>query len=260
MILARIKRGAARASVLAGLKLESIARRPLRFAINLVKNAAIYALVLPLVTLPIPAHAATAASAVTDESDPLSSVPLVKVGAIKVEITFNPIETPQTSASPFLTPENTLSQVSVGKSHATEDAEHQAQLAAEAQAAAIKAVEQARLRQQQVEAAAAQALLAAQESSDQVENIAYVMTVGRYGTAQWSAMNALIMRESAYNPLARNGRSGACGIPQANPCNKLAQGINTSVEGQISWMLDYIANRYGTPDNALAYWDAHGSY
>ncbi len=74
---------------------------------------------------------------------------------------------------------------------------------------------------------------------------------------QWDALYQLWMRESGFNPNSVNSYSGACGIPQANPCSKMA---DKSVSGQISWGLDYIASRYGTPAAAWAYWQSHHSY
>jgi uncharacterized protein YabE (DUF348 family) len=74
---------------------------------------------------------------------------------------------------------------------------------------------------------------------------------------QWDALYALWNRESGFNPNAVNGNSGACGIPQANPCSKIT---DKSVGGQIKWGLDYIAGRYGTPTKAWAYWQSNHSY
>lgn len=74
---------------------------------------------------------------------------------------------------------------------------------------------------------------------------------------QWDALYTLWMHESGWNPNARNGSSGACGIPQANPCSKIG---DMSAAGQITWGLGYITTRYGDPVHAWAYWKAHGSY
>lgn len=57
----------------------------------------------------------------------------------------------------------------------------------------------------------------------------------------------LIMAESGCNPGARNPSSGACGIPQANPCSKL--GTSDPV-AQIVWMQNYVFARYGSWANA----------
>lgn len=74
---------------------------------------------------------------------------------------------------------------------------------------------------------------------------------------QWEALDILWgKRESGWNPKARN-KSGACGIPQALPCSKIK---DKSITGQITWGLDYIADRYGSPARALAHSYARGWY
>lgn len=74
---------------------------------------------------------------------------------------------------------------------------------------------------------------------------------------QWLDLVTLGNKESGWNPNALNPSSGACGIPQALPCSKLP---DHSVTGQITWMLDYIQQRYSTPSNALAFHYAHNWY
>ncbi len=76
---------------------------------------------------------------------------------------------------------------------------------------------------------------------------------GWHGT-QWEALEELWHRESGWNPNAKNPHSAACGIPQAWPCSKIPD--PSSVESQIEWGIDYIAERYSTPAKALAHWKA----
>jgi hypothetical protein len=82
----------------------------------------------------------------------------------------------------------------------------------------------------------------------------------RFGAGQVEAMMTLVGNESGMNPYAVNPRSGACGIPQALPCSKLLAVIGSldNVEGQLDWMIDYVANRYTTPTQALAFWHCIG--
>ncbi len=87
--------------------------------------------------------------------------------------------------------------------------------------------------------------------------IAEAMNNARFGAAQWPALKNIWMRESGFNPNARNRVSGACGIPQALPCSKIP---DMSTVGQIDWGLSYIKSRYGTPNNAWAFWQAHHWY
>lgn len=83
------------------------------------------------------------------------------------------------------------------------------------------------------------------------------MNAQRFGDSQWNSLYQLWMHESGWNPNSYNPYSGACGIPQANPCSKIS---DHSIQGQISWGLDYIASRYGNPDNAWSFWLAHNYY
>lgn len=83
------------------------------------------------------------------------------------------------------------------------------------------------------------------------------MNAQRFGDSQWNSLYQLWMHESGWNPNSYNRYSGACGIPQANPCSKIS---DHSIEGQISWGLNYIASRYGNPDNAWNFWLAHNYY
>lgn len=89
------------------------------------------------------------------------------------------------------------------------------------------------------------------------EAIAQAMTTERFGAAEWPAMRNVWMRESGFNPNARNPHSGACGIPQALPCGKIP---DMSTTGQIEWGLSYIKSRYGTPGNAWVFWQSHHWY
>lgn len=95
-------------------------------------------------------------------------------------------------------------------------------------------------------------------SSGEAVELGRSMAAARGWTGgQWDALYILWMRESGWNPGSVNRSSGACGIPQAYPCSKIT---DKSAAGQISWGLNYIAGRYGTPQNALNYWYSHNSY
>jgi hypothetical protein len=70
---------------------------------------------------------------------------------------------------------------------------------------------------------------------------------------QWPALDNLWRRESGWNHLAENPSSGAYGIPQSLPANKMSvvgDDWRTNPETQIRWGLAYIRARYGTPDRA----------
>ena len=83
-----------------------------------------------------------------------------------------------------------------------------------------------------------------------------------WGAAQFACLDSLWTNESDWSIHAQN-RSGAYGIPQALPGPKLATaGSNwrNSPRTQITWGLDYIAHRHGTPCSAWAYWRSHHWY
>lgn len=70
-------------------------------------------------------------------------------------------------------------------------------------------------------------------------------------------------RESSWNPNAVNRRSGACGIPQSLPCNKMAsfgKDYQINYKIQIKWGLNYIKNRYGSPSGAWQHSQRTGWY
>jgi hypothetical protein len=72
-------------------------------------------------------------------------------------------------------------------------------------------------------------------------------------TTQWDCLYNLWMRESGWNVYAENTASGAYGIPQAYPGNKMesvASDWQTNPTTQIKWGLGYIAARYVTPCGA----------
>lgn len=80
------------------------------------------------------------------------------------------------------------------------------------------------------------------------------------GIHETYAVQELIRRESGCNPNAVNPSSGACGIPQSLPCNKLPNGLNTSPTDQLIWMQNYVMNRYGSWESALAFHDRNSWY
>lgn len=84
-----------------------------------------------------------------------------------------------------------------------------------------------------------------------------------FGVDQYSCLVKLWERESNWRANARNGSSGAYGIPQALPGVKMAtEGADwqTNPETQIRWGVKYIKGRYGSPCGALAHSDKLGWY
>jgi len=94
--------------------------------------------------------------------------------------------------------------------------------------------------------------------------IAYEMVVARgWSDAEYSCLVALWERESNWNVNAHNPTSGAHGIPQALPGDKMATVADdwqTNPVTQITWGLGYIAGRYGTPCAAWEHSENKGWY
>lgn len=86
----------------------------------------------------------------------------------------------------------------------------------------------------------------------------------KYGWSEYDyeCLVKLWNRESSWNPYAVNKKSGACGIPQANPCSKASKGTNykTNYKTQVKWGLNYIKKRYGTPAEAWEHSQRIGWY
>lgn len=74
---------------------------------------------------------------------------------------------------------------------------------------------------------------------------------------EFSAFDSIISQESGWRTSAVNPSSGACGIPQAYPCSKIA-GLDAT--GQINWAIDYMVSRYGSISKAAAFKSARGWY
>jgi len=85
----------------------------------------------------------------------------------------------------------------------------------------------------------------------------------RLGAAQYSCFDAIIMKESKWNPYS-GSPSGPYGIPQANPGSKMASfGSNwkTSPLTQVKWGIWYVTKgRYGSACEAWDNWQAQGWY
>jgi hypothetical protein len=74
-----------------------------------------------------------------------------------------------------------------------------------------------------------------------------------WDNAQFICLENLWNHESGWNHLALNRSSGAYGIPQSLPGNKMASAGSdwrTNPQTQIRWGLSYIENRYQTPCGA----------
>ena len=81
--------------------------------------------------------------------------------------------------------------------------------------------------------------------------------------SQFSCLNSLWTKESNWNYKARNRISGAHGIPQALPADKMsviADDWRTNPVTQIRWGLRYITIRYDTPCKAWSHFKSKRYY
>ncbi|HSS67205.1 MAG TPA: lytic transglycosylase domain-containing protein [Nocardioidaceae bacterium] len=84
-----------------------------------------------------------------------------------------------------------------------------------------------------------------------------------WSSDQFACLDQLYMRESGWNPSAANPYSGAFGIPQALPGDKMASAgadWQTNPATQLEWGLSYIQDRYGSPCGAWAFSESNGFY
>ncbi len=253
MILTRVKRGAVRSHLLIKNQLANYRPLPAKRSFNLVRSLALTLFAVRLVALPIPMVSAEFSAPTSDGGEPPS---MQLADSVTAAITFSP--TPNSNAlSPLGISISNLSAIEVGKSLATEQEEVAAAARKVAEEAALKERAVALQRQQEIKRQqeiirqrVQEVYVAPQQAAEpvSVRELAHQMTVQMYGEDYWPAMDALIRRESNYNLNSVNRSSGACGLPQALPCSKLR---DRSAEGQIAWMLNYIAARYNNPIRAL---------
>lgn len=107
----------------------------------------------------------------------------------------------------------------------------------------------------------AESIRAAQEDP---RSVAENMVADRgWGPEQFSCLDLLWVGESNWDYKATNPSSGAYGIPQSLPANKMAttgSDWKTNPITQIQWGLDYISASYGTPCAAQGFKSGAGWY
>lgn len=112
------------------------------------------------------------------------------------------------------------------------------------------------LQSQQIEMA--RTITGAQSVAKQI-----MLTNYKWGASQFGCLKTLWLRESHWNYKAHNYSSGAHGIAQALPANKMSiisADWRTNPVTQIRWGLHYIDVRYSTPCKALRNFNWRGSY
>ncbi|MFC0275319.1 phage tail tape measure protein [Enterococcus devriesei] len=89
------------------------------------------------------------------------------------------------------------------------------------------------------------------------------MRLAGFKPSEYSAINYIVNHESSWNPSATNPSSGAYGLPQSLPASKLASAGSdwrTNPITQLKWMRNYVNERYGGANGALAFWQRNHWY
>ena len=140
------------------------------------------------------------------------------------------------------------------------EAEEQRKAKAEQKA---KADAQARAEAER-EAAARSAARSVERAVSDPQAVAHEL-MGDYGWGeeQFSCLQDLWTNESNWDYTAENPSSGAYGIPQSLPPEKMAEfgdDYRTNPITQIEWGLAYIDERYGTPCSAWSFWQSQSPH
>jgi len=138
-----------------------------------------------------------------------------------------------------------------------------AQTRAEAEKARLAAAEFDRVQAEKAKAAAES--LARQNTPDGAKAVARDLAASKYGwgEGEFQCLVQLWQKESGWSYTAMNASSGATGIPQALPGNKMATAgadWQTNAATQVAWGLDYIQRGYGSPCGAWSHSQAVNWY
>lgn len=74
--------------------------------------------------------------------------------------------------------------------------------------------------------------------------------------SEWGYVDAIVSRESGWNPNATNASSGACGLVQALPCSKVPGNGYDPVDN-LRWAIGYANGRYGSWAGAYEFWQSN---
>lgn len=91
----------------------------------------------------------------------------------------------------------------------------------------------------------------------------YIQKKHNWNNDQFQCLNKLWTHESGWLQTSKNSSSGAYGIPQSLPADKMASAGDdwkTNPATQIHWGVNYINDRYGTPCAAYAHFTKHNWY
>ncbi|MDO0936001.1 transglycosylase SLT domain-containing protein [Streptomyces sp. DG2A-72] len=141
-----------------------------------------------------------------------------------------------------------------------------AQSAVEKKEAAEKAAQEAKERAEAEEAASRSASRDASDFPTQSSySISEIQSMAQSMVAsdQFQCFSNIVDHESSWNYQAVNASSGAYGLFQALPGSKMSSAGSdwqTNPATQIKWGLSYMNDRYGSPCDAWAFWQANNWY
>ena len=211
---------------------------------------------------PVPAASQSAVSPATVATGAANSARLDGAGTLASQVQISRVMSVlrQRESSALIAQQAAARQAALRKREAARKA---AAVAAADQAAQEQAQQQEQQQQQQQQPSQA-APPAAPVPSGSAQQIAMGM-LGSYGwsSGKFSCLNSLWNQESGWNVYATNPASGAYGIPQALPGDKMASAgpdWQTDAATQIRWGLSYIQSLYGSPCGAWAHEEADGWY
>jgi hypothetical protein len=97
------------------------------------------------------------------------------------------------------------------------------------------------------------------------KNLASAISSGKVPDSWAVALTELIGRESTWNPSVKNSKSSAYGYGQFIKSTREAYEKKTGLSyknpvNQIIMTAQYVKDRYGTPEAALAFWDKNNYY
>jgi hypothetical protein len=154
-------------------------------------------------------------------------------------------------------------------------AEEAARVKAEREAAAEKAAaekaaaEKAAEEKAEAERKAAQERAARSNTRGAVEKVSAsaadskAIAKSMMSSTQYTCFSNIVERESGWRVNATNPSSGAYGLVQSLPGNKMASAgadWRTNPATQIKWGLNYMNDRYGSPCGAWSFWQSNHWY
>ena len=152
---------------------------------------------------------------------------------------------------------------------AKKSAEEAARLKAAEDAAAKKEAKEAAARQAALEREAQLAATRGNARADFPLQSSYTvaevkaMAMEIVGSGQFQCFSNIVDHESGWDYTATNPTTGAYGLVQALPGEKMASAgadWRTNPATQIKWGLNYMNERYGSPCEAWSFWQANGWY